>query len=134
MINVMLFFFARFYLHSLKFSEEKPASLWLEICACYMQFFSSKTFAMKKYILSAALVICISGFAAAQSTSAKQATKPQEKATIQKGIIQKKTSSKKTVLKQESSASAKYDSVKLILPPPSFVADSLALPKVKNEF
>jgi len=89
---------------------------------------------MKKYILSAALIIFVSGFAAAQSTSTKQATKPQEKAPIQKGLAQKKVSSKNTVLKQESSANAKSDSVKLIIPPPSFVADSLALPKVKNEF
>lgn len=89
---------------------------------------------MKKYILSAALIICISGFAAAQTSSTKQATKPQEKATIQKGIVQKKAGSNKTVLKQESSANAKNDSVKLILPVQSFVADSLALPKVKNEF
>lgn len=89
---------------------------------------------MKKYILSAALIIFMSGFAAAQSTSTKQATKPQEKATIQKGVVEKKVSSKKTVLKQESSANAKYDSVKLIMPVPNFVADSLAMPKVKNEF
>jgi len=104
------------------------------LCLLYAVLFFLKTFAMKKYILSAALIICISGFAAAQTSSTKQATKPQEKATVQKGVIEKRVSSNKTVLKQESSATAKNDSVKLILPPPSFVADSLALPKVKNEF
>ena len=104
------------------------------LCLLYAVLFFLKTFAMKKYILSAALIIFISGFAAAQSTSTKQATKPQEKATIQKGVAQKKVSAGKTVLKQESSANAKNDSVKLVIPPPSVVADSLALPKVKNEF
>jgi len=100
----------------------------------YAVLFFTKTFAMKKYILSAALIICISGFAAAQTSSQRKATKPQEKATIQKAIVQKKGTSNKTVLKQESSANAKNDSVKLILPVPNFFADSLALPKVKNEF
>lgn len=134
MMNVMLFFFACAYLHSLKISKKNlhlhGSEFVLAICSSFLL----KTFAMKKYILSAALLIFVSGFAAAQSTSTKQATKPQEKATIQKGIIQKKVSSKKTVLKQESSASAKYDSVKLVLPPVSLIADSLALPKVKNGF
>ena len=134
MIFIMLFFFARIYLHSLNFPKKNLHLYGSEFVLAICSSFLLKTFAMKKYILSAALLIFVSGLAAAQSTSTKQATKPQEKAIIQKGIIQKKVSSKKTVLKQESSASAKYDSVKLILPPVSFVADSMALPKVKNGF
>jgi hypothetical protein len=89
-------------------------------------------FAMKKVILAAVFIIAISGFAAAQSTSAKHASNQQGKATVTKGSATK-TNAKSTVLKQETSASAKSDStVKLILlaPKPS---DTTALPKVKNE-
>jgi len=87
---------------------------------------------MKKIILSAALVVAISGFAAAQSTSAKPATK-QEKAIIKKGAA-KDTENKNTVLKQETSANAKGDSaVKLVLLPVNAVDTTAALPKVKNK-
>jgi len=86
---------------------------------------------MKKIILSAAFVVAISGFAAAQSTSAKPATK-QEKATVKKGAAN--TENKNTVLKQETSANAKSDSaVKLVLPPPNPFDTTAAMPKVKDK-
>ena len=87
---------------------------------------------MKKIILSAAFIIAISGFAAAQSTSTKPATK-QEKATEKKGPANK-TENKNTVLKQETSANAKSDSaVKLVLPPPNPFDTTAAMPKVKDK-
>jgi len=87
---------------------------------------------MKKIILTAVLTVAISGFAAAQSTSANQATK-QEKAIVKKGASTK-PNNKNTVLKQETSSNAKGDStVKLVLLPPNPVDSSAALPKVKNE-
>jgi hypothetical protein len=89
---------------------------------------------MKKILLTAAFVVAISGFAAAQSNSAKPATK-QEKATVKKGSANN-TEKKKTVLKQETSANAKTDgAVKLVLLPPNPVDTTAALPKVKdNDF
>jgi len=90
---------------------------------------------MKKGILAVAFILTISGYAAAQTTSDKSATKKTEKATVKKGIGAKNNSDKKTVLKQEASANAKSDStVKLILPVISSPADSAAIPKVKNEY
>jgi hypothetical protein len=99
------------------------------LCKLKWFFSSIKTmFAMKRVILAAALTVMISGFAAAQSSSAKQATK-QEKATVKKAPA--KFSSKKTVLKQEASSNAKSDSaVKLRLPVPK---DTTTIPVVKNE-
>jgi hypothetical protein len=89
-------------------------------------------FAMKRVILAAAFIITISGFAAAQSTSAKQATKQVKGTTIKKGTPLKKNS-KNIVLKQEASATAKSDSaIKLQWQMPA-VADSIALPKVKKD-
>jgi len=86
---------------------------------------------MKKIILTTAFVIAITGFAAAQSTSAKPATK-QEKATVKKGSANN-TENKNTVLKQEASANAKADSaIKLVLPLPNRIDTSAALPKVKD--
>jgi uncharacterized cupredoxin-like copper-binding protein len=90
-------------------------------------------FAMKRVILAAVFVVAISGFAAAQSTSAKQAT-------VKKGVTVKSTT-KHTVLKQEASANAKSDSViknaksdsvKLLLPVPK-ISDTTAMPVVKND-
>jgi hypothetical protein len=90
-------------------------------------------FAMKRVILAAVFVIAISGLAAAQSTSAKQATKKGQTTTVKKGSAVK-PGTKNTVLKQEASANAKGDSaVKLILPAPKAIPDSAAIPKVKNE-
>lgn len=91
-------------------------------------------FAMKKIILAAALIAVFSGFAAAQSTSAKTATKS-EKATVKKSPTVKISDSKSTVLKQEASANAKGDSaMRLILPSYVAVDTTAALPKVKNDF
>lgn len=89
---------------------------------------------MKKVIISAALVLLVSGFAAAQSTSAKQATTKKEKATtVKKGTVPKIDPSK-TVLKQEAAANAKSDSsMKLVLPVPVFPEDSTSLPVVKKD-
>jgi beta-lactam-binding protein with PASTA domain len=87
-------------------------------------------FAMKRVILTAAFIVAISGFAAAQSSSAKQANK-QEKAIIKKGPAEK-TSNKNTILKQETSANAKADStVKILLPVPK-PSDTTAMPAVKK--
>jgi ABC-type glycerol-3-phosphate transport system substrate-binding protein len=95
-------------------------------------FFIKIMFAMKKILLTAAFVVALSGFAAAQSTSAKPATK-QEKATVKKGSATN-TESKNTVLKQEASANAKAESaVKLVLIPPTPVDTTAALPKVKDK-
>jgi len=87
---------------------------------------------MKKILLSAAFVVAISGFAAAQSTSTKPAAK-QEKATVKKGAANSKENTN-TVLKQEASANAKSDpAVKLVLLPPNPVDTTAALPKVKDK-
>lgn len=89
-------------------------------------------FAMKRVILAAVFVVAISGFAAAQSTSAKSSTKSVKSATVKKSTTVN-CSSKHTVLKQETSASAKSDStIKLQLPLP-IIADSTAMPVVRNE-
>lgn len=89
---------------------------------------------MKRVILAAVFVIAISGFAAAQSTSAKPATKKSQTTTVKKGSTAK-PAAKKTILKQETSADAKVDQnvVKLVLPATVAIPDSTAMPKVKNE-
>ncbi len=85
---------------------------------------------MKKIILTAAFLVALSGFAAAQSTSAKPATK-QEKVTAKKGPA---NTDNNTVLKHETSGNAKSDSaVKLVLLPVHPVDTTAALPKVKNK-
>ena len=86
-------------------------------------------FAMKRVILAAVFMVVISGFAAAQSTSAKPTSNKNEKAVVKKDT---KTSSKNTVLKQETSANAKADStVKVVLPLPKPV-DTMSMPPVKK--
>jgi hypothetical protein len=88
-------------------------------------------FAMKRVILAAVFIVAISGFAAAQSTSAKQATKP-GKATVKKGVPAK-VNTTHTVLRHDDSATAKSDStIKLILPVPK-ISDTTALPPVKKD-
>lgn len=84
---------------------------------------------MKKAILAAVFIIAISGFAAAQSTSAKLAARQQ------KTIVKKVPSSKKntTVLKQETSANAKSDSAVLLIMPAIKDLDTTALPRIKKE-
>jgi hypothetical protein len=89
-------------------------------------------FAMKRVILAAVFVVALSGFAAAQSTSAKPATKKSQTATVKKGSTAKPVT-KKTVLKQETSANAKTETVKLVLPVIQAIPDSTAMPKVKTE-
>lgn len=89
---------------------------------------------MKRVIISAACVLLISGYAAAQSTSAKKATSTEEKATVKKATAPKTESGQKTVLKQEASANAKSDSAaKLVLPIPKFPVDTTSLPPVKKK-
>ena len=87
---------------------------------------------MKKLIVSAVLILLFSGFAAAQS-SAKPAAKKETKVSTQKNTAAKNNSNKNTVLKQETSANAKNDSGRLILPIPKFALDTTAVPVVKNE-
>ena len=88
---------------------------------------------MKRVIISAALILFVSGYAAAQSTSAKKATNKEEKATVKKGTAPKTDTTTKTVLKQEASANAKSDSsIKLVLPVPKFPVDSTLVPAVKK--
>jgi hypothetical protein len=91
-------------------------------------------FAMKRIILAAVFVVAISGFAAAQSTSAKPATKKSQTTSVKKGTTVK-PGAKNTVLKQETSANAKSEpaTVKLVLPIPQAIPDSTAMPRVKNE-
>jgi hypothetical protein len=92
-------------------------------------------FAMKKGILAVAFILVICGYAAAQSTSEKSATKKEEKATVKKGPAAKINNDKKTVLKQEASANAKSDStVRLILPVDKTPVDSAVVPKVKHDY
>lgn len=86
---------------------------------------------MKRVILAAVFIVAISGFAAAQSTSAKQATK-QGKVTVKKGVSVKQNA-KHIVLKHDDSANAKSDStIKLVLPVPN-ISDTTALPAVKKD-
>lgn len=88
---------------------------------------------MKKVILAALFTIAISGFAAAQSTSAKPAPKKSQTTSAKKNSTVK-PASKSTVLKQEASAEAKSaTAVKLVVPQPQAIPDSTAMPKVKNE-
>jgi len=89
-------------------------------------------FVMKKIILAAVFIVTISGVAAAQSTSAKPEIKKTQTA-VKKGSTAK-PSTKNMVLKQEASASAKSETaVKLELPASQAIADSTAMPKVKNK-
>ena len=83
---------------------------------------------MKRVILAAAFVVAFSGFAAAQSTSAKQASNKTVKKTVPV-----KTNAAHTVLRQETSANAKSDStIKLVLAVPQ-ISDTTALPPVKKD-
>ncbi len=86
---------------------------------------------MKRVMLAAAFVVAIGGFAAAQTSSAKSATKKQTTGT--KTSVLKAKNSKGTVLKQEDSADAKSDSTfKLLLPVQKFELDSTTIPVVKK--
>jgi hypothetical protein len=91
-------------------------------------------FAMKRVLLAVVFMIAISGFAAAQSTSAKPATKKSQTTTVKKGSAVK-PNSKNTVLKQEAVANAKSEpaTVILVMPKPQAIPDSTTMPKVKNE-
>lgn len=86
---------------------------------------------MKRVILAAVFIVAFSGFAAAQSTSAKQTSKSNK--VIVKKSVPAKTNSANTILKQETSANAKSDStVKLVLMVPQ-ISDTTALPPVKKK-
>jgi hypothetical protein len=87
-------------------------------------------FAMKRVILAAAFIVAMSGFAAAQSTSAKSTSTPPSKTTAKKQ--DSKTGSKSTVLKHETASDAKADSnFRVVLPPPT-ASDTTAMPAVKK--
>lgn len=88
---------------------------------------------MKKIIFSAAFILILGGFAAAQSVSSKQATTTKEKAPAKKGTSIKTMNKKNTTLTQGSSSNAKMDSVKISLPAAKLPFDSTVVPKVKNE-
>ena len=85
---------------------------------------------MKRVILAAVFIVTISGFAAAQSTSAKSSSKQVKTTTVKRTST---SNSKQAVLKQENSSDAKSDvPVKLLLTPMPAVSDSTAMPVVKN--
>ncbi len=87
---------------------------------------------MKQIILSAVIILSLRSYAAAQNTSSKSTSTKNEKATVKKTTSQKNTA-KKTILKQESSATAKNDSLqKIKLPVPKSEFDSTTVPKVKD--
>jgi len=80
---------------------------------------------MKKWILSAAFICCISGFAAAQKTPSKAVTKTEQK-TPQKGKEAKAGNSK-----QLANNKSQDKAFTLAIPKPN--SDTLLVPKVKNE-
>ena len=82
---------------------------------------------MKKWILSAAFIMAISGYAAAQGTPLKTAPKKEEAKAVKKGLEAKEGSSKKI-----SETEAKDTTLKLQIP--NIPPDTLAVPpKVKKE-
>jgi hypothetical protein len=90
---------------------------------------------MKKLIISAAFVLILGGYAAAQKTSSQPVKK---QATVQKGKPSK--TPQKNVLKQESSSNAKSDSTKLFNFPQTPVdsnliprKDTLVYPMTKHD-
>jgi hypothetical protein len=90
-------------------------------------FIHRKRLAMKKWILSAAFIIAISGYAAAQGTPIKTGPKKEEAKTVMKGIEAKEGSSKKI-----SGTVAKDSTLKLQIP--NIPPDTLAIPpKGKKE-
>lgn len=107
------------------------------LCLKLQFFLHFKTWAMKKIIFSAAFIFIVCGYAAAQNTStkSKQATTKEGKATGKKGAVQKNNTDPKTNLKQESSSSAKSDSVRLKLPVPKPFAgpDTISYPMNKHK-
>jgi hypothetical protein len=104
--------------------------LWPGICAIFAValFIITKRFTMKKWILAAILIFALSGYAAAQSTPVKAASKIEEKKTVKKGPAIKSGTANKPEIKKESEAPL----VKLELP--KLVADTTAFPpKGKND-
>lgn len=96
-------------------------------------FLSLKTLAMKKWILSAVFILAVAGYAAAQPAPKKSAPKKEVTTTLKKGTT-KNNPGRKTVLKQESSSTAKSDSViKIKIPLPKFPDDSTLPPVKKND-
>jgi ABC-type amino acid transport substrate-binding protein len=87
---------------------------------------------MKKTMLSAALIILISGFAAAQSNT-KPASKTQEQKIEKKGTI--KITSASTYQAKKEVVDAKKDSVEkpVILSVPVVVADTTVVPAVRKQ-
>ena len=83
---------------------------------------------MKRVIISAALLLCISGYAAAQSSAAK--SEKSQKTSAKKCC---KAHSTKQTLKEENASSAKVEAVKLVLPIPRFPVDSTSVPLVRKE-
>ena len=81
---------------------------------------------MKNCILSAAFIICLSAFAAAQSNSTKANEKKEEQKTVKKGV-ETKTTAKETAIKDSS-----VKTVKISVPIPAIDTVN-GVPKIKNE-
>jgi exopolysaccharide biosynthesis protein len=81
---------------------------------------------MKKWILSAACICCINGFAAAQNNTSKAITKTEHK-TLKKGKEAKQGTTKKS---EETAISQKDFAV--TIPKPAGT-DSAFMPKAKQE-
>lgn len=90
-------------------------------------------FAMKRVIISAAFILALSGLAAAQSTSSKHAPKKETKGQVARHPVVKENT-RNMLPRQEASPYSKSDtSARLILPKPTFVSDTTAMPVVKND-
>jgi hypothetical protein len=81
---------------------------------------------MKKWILSAAFILALSGYAAAQATSSEVASKTEEKA-IKKEAVKKTGTAKKTSVKKETAV--KPTKLPVALAP----IDTVGIPKGKND-
>jgi hypothetical protein len=81
---------------------------------------------MKKWILSAAFIIALSGYAAAQATSSEAASKTAEKA-VKKEPVKKTGTAKKTTVKKE--ATVQPTKLPIALAP----IDTVGIPKGKND-
>jgi hypothetical protein len=103
--------------------------LWPGICAIFAValFIITKRFTMKKWILAAVFIFALSGFAAAQSTPVKAASKIEGKKTVKKGPAIKNGTANKPEIKESEAPLVKLELPKL-------VADTTAFPpKGKND-
>ncbi|HEU0109263.1 MAG TPA: hypothetical protein VFQ73_00240 [Flavisolibacter sp.] len=82
---------------------------------------------MKKWILSAAFLLALSGFATAQTTSGKSSPAQKTQKPVKKGTAIKKVSDQSYPAKKETEAKI----VKLVIALPA--VDTLSVPQGKNE-